>query len=116
MDDDQFSEDVARRDFRRDEQGVWTSTQSADHLMTLNRAVEAQALPGIGIYRRIADPVLLMMATKGKFSADDVNQIVAVAPSMEVTWVESGHSVQDDAPELLANLITRFASSQRGSA
>ncbi len=112
MDDDQFSEDVARRDFRRDEQGVWTSTQSADHLMALNRAVEAQALPGIEIYRRIADPVLLVMAIKGKFSEDDVSQIVALAPSLDVTWVESDHSVQDDAPELLADLITRFAATQ----
>jgi len=109
---DQFSEDVARRDFRRDQQGIWTSTQSADHLMALNRAVEAQVLPGIEIYRRITDPVLLVMASKGKFAEDDVSQIVAVAPSLDVAWVESGHSVQDDAPDLLADLIRQFAATQ----
>lgn len=106
---DQFSEEVFRRDLKRDEDGRWRSAQTVDHLMALNRAVEAQALPEIDIYRTIADPALLVMATRGKFSEEDVNQISAVAPSLEVTWVESGHSVQDDAPEVLADLISQFA-------
>jgi hypothetical protein len=36
-------------------------------------------------------------------------KIVDVAPSLEVAWVESVHSVQDDAPDLVADLIILFA-------
>lgn len=105
---DQFSEPSVRRDFIQRSDGLWQSTQSADHLMYLNRHVEDQPLPGLEMYRQLIDPVLCVMATDGKFAPSAIEEIQDIAPDIGVAWVSSGHSVQDDAPDHLIELIEDF--------
>ncbi len=111
----EFSEAAFRRDLIAGPDGLLRGNHTGESLLALNRAVDIQALPGIDIYGSMRCPILLVMATDGKFQRASVRRIKDRYPDPQVVWLDCGHLVQDEMPGELEVLIREFTTTLPGA-
>ena len=67
--------------------------------------------PPLEVYARIRCPVLLVLATRGRYRREIVDGIPARCPQIRVAWLDCGHDVPGERPAELAPVLETFVDS-----
>jgi pimeloyl-ACP methyl ester carboxylesterase len=92
--------------------GKPTREQGLRYMNYRREQIEKGELPTIAIYEQLDCPALLLGATRGPYARDrpTIDELPIAHPNLTLQWLDCGHMIPLEMPEILATRILDFVS------